>query len=115
MEINVQMVTTESGILQEYSDAGDTAFFEISITNTGNTRLSKVVVLLDDTFNDTIKCDLDYSSVSSRFVPSYQPGGHPILCKASKVLSSADVDAGIVAGTAEVSQSTSCIQTPRTT
>lgn len=94
------MVTTENGIHPAYSDAGDTAFFKISLTNTGNTRLSQVVVvLLDDTFGDTIiPCDREILPTSQ------QPGGHPILCEASKVLSPADVDAGILTGTAKVSQ-----------
>lgn len=111
MEIDPQRVTTESGLDKDYSDTGDTVFFDISVRNTGNTRLSQVVVeLLDDTFGDTatITCDRNYSSVSSRFVPSsQQPGGHPIMCEVSKVLSSADVDAGTVNAMAEVSQSVS--------
>lgn len=97
------MVTTENGIHPEYSDAGDTAFFEISVENLGNVRLSQVFVLLDDAFGDTLECDRNYSSPSSGFLPSSSPGGHPILCEASKVVSFADVEAGIITGAAEVS------------
>ena len=102
VEISLRSVTTKNGIHRDYSDAGDTAFFKITIRNIGNTRLSEVV-LLDDVFGNTIACNHELSIVASRFAPSERSGGVPIVCDASKVLSVRDVDAGVITGTAEVS------------
>lgn len=104
LEKSLRAITVAAGIDPTYSDAGDTATFDIYITNTGNTRLNEVV-LTDGMFNDGITCDYRFNGTTSGFLPLH-PDGHRIACEAVTHLTSADVDTGYIASTAEVSMST---------
>lgn len=104
LEKSLRAITKAAGIDPTYSDAGDTATFHIFITNTGNTRLSKVV-LTDVMFGENITCDHDFSGARSDFLP-LRPDGHPIVCEAVAYLTSVDVNTGYITSTAEVSGST---------
>lgn len=101
VEKTMRSITTTDGIDPTYSDAGDTATFDISITNTGDTRLNQVL-LTDEMFGDNIICDYDFSGSASGFLPSSHPDGHPISCEARTRLTHANVDAGSISGTAKV-------------
>lgn len=102
VEITLRTMTKADGINPTYSDAGDTATFDIHITNTGNTRLNQVV-LFDDMFGDSITCDHDFSGTASGFLPSSHADGFPIVCEAVMHLTYDDVDAGFISGAADVS------------
>lgn len=104
LEKHFREITKAAGIHPTYSDAGDTATFDIYITNTGNTRLNRVV-LTDDMFGESITCDDDFSGTISGFLP-LRPSGHRIVCEAVALLTSVDVDTGYINSTAEVSWST---------
>lgn len=98
---SVAMVTTAGGINPTYSDSGDIATFDITIKNTGNTRLTKVQ-LTDGMFGENIICDHDFSAGASIFLPASDSDGHPIVCEATMVLTTADIDTGSISGTAKV-------------
>lgn len=104
VETAVSVVTTAAGINAAYSDAGDTVSFEIIVMNTGNTRLSKVI-LTGDKFGDDISCDHDFSGASSGFLPWLHPEGHAIVCEATLYLTSMDVDNSVISGTTKVRRS----------
>lgn len=105
VEKNMRAMSVADGVDPTYSDAGDTATFDISITNIGNTRLSQVV-LTDDMLGDSITCDHDVSGTADGFLPSSHVEGVPIVCEAVLHLTPDDVDAGFISGAAEVSGST---------
>lgn len=98
VEIVVVTVTTAGGINPTYSDSGDTATFDITITNTGNTRLSQVR-LTDGIFGTSITCDHDISARMSEFLPALH---HPIVCQTTVMLTTADIDTGSISITAKV-------------
>lgn len=98
---SLALVTTAGGINPTYSDSGDIAIFDIIIENTGNTRLS-TVQLTDDTFGENIVCDHDLSAGTSIFLPASDPGGYPIVCEATMMLTTANIDTGSISGTAKV-------------
>lgn len=110
VEKSLRTMTVAGGVDPAYSDAGDTATFDISITNIGNTRLNQVV-LTDDMLGDSITCDHDFSAIADGFLPSSHAEGFSITCEATKHLTPDDVDAGFISGAAEVSGST--IETPK--
>lgn len=101
VEKAMRNITNTDGIDPTYSDAGDTVTFDISITNTGDTRLNQVL-LTDEMFGDNITCDYDFFGEDSGFLPSSHPDGHPIMCEAQTRLTHADVDTGSISGTAKV-------------
>lgn len=108
---SLNMITTTDGIDLDYSDPGDAAYFNITVTNTGNTRLSQVE-MSDDMFDDEIACDHDFSGAKSNFLPGSHPDSLPILCEAKTYLTPDDVDAGFIKGTTKVSQSSAvCLRT----
>ena len=93
-------ITKEAGIDPTYSDKDDTATFEVYINNTGNTRLIEVA-LLDDMFDEgNIACNPNISGTTSGVLPLLPDGS--IACEAVLQLTFIDVDAGHIAGTAEV-------------
>lgn len=106
VEKTLRSITVTGGIDRTRSDAGDTAAFDISITNTGNTRLNQVS-LTDDMFGDNITCDYNFNDTTSVLLPSAHPDGAAISCEASMDLTSVDIDAGFIAGASEVSRSSS--------
>ncbi|CAM9230892.1 unnamed protein product [Scytosiphon promiscuus] len=101
IEKKLRSITTAGGIDLARIDAGDTAVFDISITNTGNTRLGQLL-LTDDMFGDTITCDQDVLDTAGDLLPLSHPDGESISCEASMNLTFADIDAGFITGTAEV-------------
>ncbi|CAM9789547.1 unnamed protein product, partial [Ectocarpus sp. 6 AP-2014] len=101
VEKTMRSITNTDGIDPTYSDAGDTATFDISIINTGDTRLNQVL-LTDEMFGDSITCDYDFSGTASGFLPSSHPDGHPIMCEAQTRLTHANVDTGSISGMAKV-------------
>lgn len=108
VEKALRSITVAGGIDLTYSDAGDTAIFDITITNTGNTRLGQLL-LTDDMFGDTIPCDHDLLDMTNGLLPSSHPDGGSISCEASMNLTSVDIDAGFITGTAEVSRPQACL------
>lgn len=102
---SLTVLTTADGINPTYSDAGDRAVFNITITNTGNTRLNQVL-LTDESCGHNIVCDRNFSDAASGFLPSSHPDGHPIVCEGTTYLTSDDVDRGSISGMAEVSLGT---------
>lgn len=96
---------TDSGLNTAYSDRGDSATFEITVTNTGNTRLSEVLVT-DSNFGGVgnLDCKNDFSSTSSELLPASHPDETAFVCQAITVLTVAHVDAGGIGGTSKVHQ-----------
>lgn len=99
----MRVMTTANGLDTELSDAGDWATFDIVVTNTGNTALSKVVVTDDMSDDGSTACNYDFSSSTSTFLPIVNPDGIAIECKATLNLTSEDIDVGELSGTAKVS------------
>ncbi|CAM9176924.1 unnamed protein product, partial [Sphacelaria rigidula] len=110
VEKTMKIMTTVSGLDTELSDADDWAIFDIVVTNTGNTALSKVV-LTDDMFSEgSTACNNNFSAATSNFLPSVNPDGAAIGCEVTLNLTSAHVDAGEISGTAKVSsQAAHCL------
>lgn len=86
----------------KYTDEGDWATFNITVSNTGNTRLSEV--LITDTIfqNGSLHCDQDFSAATSEFLPAHDPDGAAIMCQGIVSLTKSQVDAGGLSGTAKV-------------
>lgn len=85
-----------------YSDPGDSATFQVNITNTGNTMLNSVE--LNDSVVDAeaIDCDQDFTGTDSKFFPDSHPSGAPLVCYVTVPLTAFYVDAGGFIGTSEV-------------
>ncbi len=107
VEIGLKKITKTDGINLDYSDANDTLTFDVTITNTGNTRLHEVELT-----NDSIACDHDLSGMASGLLPLNPNGG--LSCEASTRLASVDVDTGYIIGMAEASWSTVTLLHERT-
>lgn len=95
-------ISETEGLDSTYSDEGDSATFQVIITNTGNTMLSSVV--LTDTIVDAeaFDCDQDVTAIDSEFLPNSHPSGAPLVCIVTVPLTATYVDAGGFMGTSEV-------------
>ncbi|CAM9848254.1 unnamed protein product, partial [Discosporangium mesarthrocarpum] len=94
--------TVSGGLRPDIFDAGDTITYEINVKNTGNTRLSSVVV--GDTLfsEDDLICTPDLSSATSVFLPDSDPNSLPVGCTAKLVVTAAHMDTGNITSTADV-------------
>ncbi|CAM9332684.1 unnamed protein product, partial [Hapterophycus canaliculatus] len=97
----VQMSKTE-GLDPNYSDVGDSALFQVTVNNTGNTILSTVELSDGDESAEVLECDQDFTAAGSKFLPSSHPSGAPLVCNVTVPLTSFRVDAGGFNGTSEV-------------
>ncbi|CAM9578740.1 unnamed protein product, partial [Sphacelaria rigidula] len=100
----LQSMTVGAGPNTQYSDEGDVATFNITVSNTGNTRLRGVMVT-DSMFDpEDLDCDQDFTDpTSSAFTPASDPDGASIVCIGAVSLTKSEVDAGGFEGTAKVS------------
>lgn len=102
VERSLLSVSTSKGLNSVYSDAGDSATFEITITNTGNTVLSEVVLTDSAVDVETSDCDQDYTATDSEFLPDAHPSSTTIVCSVTVPITAAHVDAGGFSGTSKV-------------
>lgn len=88
-------ITAASGLDPALTDAEDTFEYSITVSNTGNTWLSDVVV--SDPMFDGLECDSSYVGNSSRFTPREE-----IVCTGLLTLDQAHIDGRCVGNTANV-------------
>lgn len=82
------------GLDSTESDQGDSATFEVTITNTGNTILSSVTLTDSIVDAEAINCGQDFTSTESKFLPDSHPSGAPLICSVTVPLTASYVDAG---------------------
>lgn len=106
MNISLESVllsmSTSEGFDSEYSDEGDSAIFQVTITNTGNTVLSSVILTNWIVGSEAFDCDQDFSAADSEFLPSSHLAGVPLVCDVTVPLTASYVDAGGFNSTSEV-------------
>lgn len=103
LERSLVQISRSEGLDAEYSDVGDSAVFEVTINNTGNTMLSAVILSDGVVSVDVLKCDKDFTAADSKFFPSSHPSGAPLVCNITVAITASYVDAGGFNGTSEVS------------
>lgn len=91
-------MSVSEGLNTVYSDIGDSATSWVTVSNTGNTALSEVTLTDSALDVESIKCDQEYSSARSEFLP-----GYTMSCTITVPMTTARVDAGDFQGTSEVS------------
>lgn len=99
----LESISTTLGLNSVSSDEDDVARFKVTITNTGNTVLS-AVVLTDSVVADLddSACDPDFRAADSKFLPDSHPSGVAIVCTVDTVLTGSHIDAGGFTGTSKV-------------
>lgn len=95
-------ITESEGLHSAYSDEGDSATFQVIITNTGNTVLNSVVLTDTIVGAEALDCDQDVTTIDSEFLPNSHPFGAPLVCLITVPLTAIYVDAGGFNGTSEV-------------
>lgn len=96
-------ISGSEGLDAVYSDEGDSAILQVTITNTGNTMLSTVVLTDTIVGAEAFHCDHDFTATDSEFLPSSHPSGAPLVCLVTVPVTANFVDAGGFNGTSEVS------------
>lgn len=102
VERTLLSISTSEGLNATYSGPNDTATLEVTITNTGNTKLDSVE--LNDSAVDAefISCDQDFAGTDGKFLPDSHPSGAPLVCHVTVPLTASYVDAGGFNGTSKV-------------
>lgn len=107
LESTLLSMSKSEGLDVAYSDEGDSAIFQVTITNTGNTVLSSVIPTNWIVGSEAFDCDQDVSAADSEFLPSSHPSGAPLVCEVTVPLTASYVDAGGFNSTSEVG---SCLE-----
>ncbi|CAM9294792.1 unnamed protein product, partial [Ectocarpus fasciculatus] len=102
LESTLMSMSKSEGLDSAYSDEGDYAIFQVTITNTGNTVLSSVAPTNSIVGPEAFDCDQDVSAADSEFLPSSHPSGAPLVCDVTVPLTASYVDAGGFNSTFEV-------------
>lgn len=92
-------ISVSEGLDSTYSDPGDSATFEVTVTNTGNTVLNSVELTDSVVDAEAIDCDEDFPGTVSKFLPDSLA---PFICRVTVPLSTSVVDAGGFNSTSEV-------------
>lgn len=87
-------MSTAEGLNGNYSDAGDTVVFQVTINNTGSTILSAVALSDGAAGAEAPQCDQDFTAPDSKFFPSSHPSGAPLVCNVTVPVTAFYVDAG---------------------
>lgn len=95
-------ISESEGLESAYSDEGDSAIFQVTVTNTGNTMLSSVVLTDSAVGAEAFDCDQTFTATDSEFFPGSHPSGAPLVCLVTVPLTATYVDAGGFNGTSEV-------------
>lgn len=102
VEKNLLSISESEGLDSTNIDPGDSAIFEVTIMNTGNTVLKSVELTDSVVGAEAIDCDQDFTDTYSRFLPDSHPSGASLVCHVTVLLTASYVDDGGFNSTSKV-------------